>query len=268
MKKVALLTLTLCFALSAIVGAQDTRMTPGIHSSAKGMKSNKTAAPDSKGEMCSSEGCATCEGESCSCDECPIMAKAMESLPKMVFKIGDEETCCHMTATKMAHDTHTRIEYVVGKNKYKNSNQAFQSLVKQTESYVKKFTTPKVCSESGKTTIAGTTCDCPVATAKLTELVGTKTKEMKLCYKVGEMDFAKYHDALKHAKKTHQKGMYVVEGEKFENEWEARLALAHKKFRSAVAAAQSVKTEVANQIESEQPETDSEPKTKVVSKDS
>lgn len=81
------------------------------------------------------------------------------------------------------------------------------------------------------------------------------------------MDFEKYHDALKHAKKTQQKGMFVVGTEKHENELEARLALAHKKFRSAVAAMHTVETSSPEQVETEKSDADIQLDTDVVSKD-
>ncbi len=242
MKKFAALTLTLCFAICTTVVAQDARMTPGMPSSKiKGMKTTKGAAQP--------KGIDNYEATECSGEDCPVMAKAMEALPKMVFRIGTEETCCHMTATKMAHENHEEILYRVGKKKFKDSHDAFEALVKQTELYVKRFVTPKVCEESGATMLAGEACPCGATSEKMTEQIVAATKDLKLTYQVGEKKFDKYNDAKRFARKHHQKGMYVVSGEKFENELEARLALAHKTYRSAVAAAQSVKTKAVSETD-------------------
>lgn len=247
MKKIAALSIAFCFVLTAFAGAQDTRIIPGM---ASGMNKNKTSKPgkmpqEGMGGKCESGG-ATCEG-----DECPIVAKAMESLPKMVFRIGENETCCHMTATRMAHKAHEEIIFVVGKKTFRNSEDAFEAHVKQTETYVKKFITPKVCAESGATTVAGETCQCTVSAGKMSELVNNATQDLKITYAVGEKEFDKYNDARRFARKTRAKGMYVVTGERFENEFEARLALAHQKFRAAVTAAQTVKTEAGPAADSE-----------------
>ena len=118
-----------------------------------------------------------------------------------------------------------------------------ESLVKQTEMYVKKFVTPKVCDESGATSLAGETCQCPNAASKLTESVANATKDIQISYRVGEKEFTKYHDARRYAKKTHQKGVYLVGEEKFKDELEARLAVAHKKYRSEVMALQATKAQ-------------------------
>ena len=239
MSKIVSFTLAIAFTCCCSLMAQDTRITPGI----SGLKSGHTSG-EKEPAMKSKSDSATCES-TCEGEECPVVAKAMEDLPKMVFRIGDQETCCHMTATRMAHEAHEEIEYVVGKKKFRDSQDAFESLVKQTETYVKKFVTPKVCNESGTTSLAGESCQCPDAASKMTDLVTTATGQLKLTYRVGEKEFDKYHDARRFAKKSHQKGMYVVAGEKFENELEARLALAHQKYRSAVVAIQTLKAEKA-----------------------
>ena len=118
------------------------------------------------------------------------MVKAMDSLPKLIFKVGDEETQCHMTATRMARHEHEEIAYVVGKKRFHDSRDAFETLVRQTEMYVKKFVKPKVCSESGATTLAGETCSCKESAARLNEGVANAIKDLKITYRVGEKDFA------------------------------------------------------------------------------
>lgn len=233
MKKVALFALALCFVISASAVGQDARITPGINTGQSG-KMGPKMGEGRYGEKPSCE-------SSCASGECPVVAKAMESLPKMVFKIGDQETCCHMTATRMAHESHSEIVYWVGKRKFKDSHDAFEALVKQTETFVRKSLSPSVCEETGATFIAGQSCDadsCDQIAAKVTSTVDG----LKLRYAVGEKEFERYNDARRFARKSHRKGSYLVDGEKFENEYEARLALAHKKFRTAVTTIQQTKS--------------------------
>ncbi len=259
MKKIASFSLMFCFAICAVANAQDTRMTPGmkVRSNTPARQGPGRSAQDGEAGKGDSRLGDSCEGE-----ECPIMVEAMASLPKMVFKVGDEETCCHMTATRMARESDEKIVYLVGKKRFGDSRDAFESLVKQTEIQVKRYVTPKVCNESGATTIAGETCGCTELAAKMTELVGNATKDLKMTYVVGEKEFEKYHDARRYSKKMRQKGMYVVSGEKFEEELEARLALAHKKFRLAVTAIQSVKASQSAATSETSPSESSTPATK------
>ena len=151
-----------------------------------------------------------------------------------------------MTATRMAHEEHEKIVYLVGKKRYHESRDAFEALVKQTEMYVKRFVKPTVCKESGATSVAGQTCDCDESTSKYVSTVSDAIQDMKLTYKVGEKEFDKYHDAKRYAKKTHSKGVYVVDGEKYKDEFEARLALAHQRYKAAVQAIHASKL-VANE---------------------
>ena len=43
---------------------------------------------------------------------CPV-AKAMEALPKLTYKVGDEATCCDQAAAKLAKDNGGAIHFVV-----------------------------------------------------------------------------------------------------------------------------------------------------------
>ena len=246
MKKLLVVFLIVSIWNCSGLDAQDTRITPGLRKNVDGLNSPKikervkTEKRLRKDKASEGSDC-----ESSSCEECPVMTAAMESLPKMIFKVGSEETCCHMTATRMAHEEHEKIVYLVGKKRYHESRDAFEALVKQTEMYVKRFVKPTVCKESGATTVAGETCECNESASKYVDTVSTAIQDMKLTYKVGEKEFEKYHDAKRYAKKTHTSGAYVVDGEKYKDEYEARLALAHQKYKAAVQAIQQTKS-VAN----------------------
>ena len=79
------------------------------------------------------------------------------------------------------------------------------------------------------------------------EAVLAATGELAISYHVGEKKFEKKSEATRYGKRMHQRGAFVVGDEKFENEMEARLALARQKFRSAVTAVMEVKSAQAEQ---------------------
>ena len=152
---------------------------------------------------------ATKQDEGKACSECPV-AKAMANLPQM--------------------------NYVVAGKTYDCKQKAFTALVENTESYVAKFTTPSKCATSGKTTIAGESCGCPVDAGKKTELVSAAIKDMKMTYKVGKESTCCSKSAGEMVKKSGEKMVYVVAGEETCCEMTARLNLAKAKYAAAVKA--------------------------------
>lgn len=147
------------------------------------------------------------EGEKCS--ECPV-SKAMANLPKMSFKVGEKT--------------------------YETKDKAYVALVESTEAYVTKFTSPCKCEKSGKTSIAGASCGCPVEAGKKAELVKTAIKDMKISYKVGKETTCCNKSASELVKKSGEKMTYVVAGKETCCNLEARLNLAHAKYAAAVKA--------------------------------
>jgi hypothetical protein len=170
---------------------------------------------------------AECQGE------CPIAA-AMESLPKMTYKVGEEATCCSESAAELAKKSEMPIHFVVGEETFEAKEAAFTALVEQTETYVNEFITPCKCEVSGKTKIAGKACDCPVEAGKTSELVQAAANKVQMTYAVGEKTCNCPMEAAKLVEASGAKKEFVVAGEKTCCEMTARLNLARAKYKAAV----------------------------------
>ncbi len=176
---------------------------------------------------------------------CPI-AKAMDELPKMTYSVGEHSACCPDSAAALAKKHKIPVTYVVGKKKFDKKDTAFVSLVEQTESFVNNFIEPCKCEVSGKTTIAGKTCDCPVEAGKTAELVKAAAKKVQMTYAVGEKTCNCPNEAASLAKSSGKEKVYVVGAQKTCCEHTARLTLAKAKYKAAVEAlAASKKAEPA-----------------------
>ena len=173
------------------------------------------------------------EGE---CQECPVMTAALAKLPKMTYKVGEEATCCSKSAATMAEKNSQPVRFVVGDKTFEDKTAAYTALVDSTESFVSEFTTPHKCEKSGKTTLAGQSCDCPVSSAKYAEQVAAAVKTVSMKYKVGEESCGCPNQAAAMAKAGDAKVQYVVGEECTECEMTARISLATAKYKAAVAA--------------------------------
>ena len=202
---------------------------------------SKSIAGDCTGE---------CESGSC-CHGCPVTA-AMAKLPKMTYRVGTEDTCCAESAAKLAETNEAAIKYVVGEKVFEDKTEAYTSLVEQTETMVNDFVTPKTCSESGCTTVAGESCSCSVKAAKNAELVKTAIKDIKMSYAVGEKSCNCPNEAASLAKSSDEKMNYVVGEESTCCSMTARLNLAKAKYKAAVqaiASAEKQQTTTATETE-------------------
>ena len=173
--------------------------------------------------------------------QCPIET-AMGKLPTMTFKVGDKDACCPDAAAEMAKESGEKITFVVAGKKFEDKGKAFTSLVESTESFVNKFAEPCKCEVSGKTTIAGKTCDCPVEAGKRAEIVKTAMASVKMSYKVGDKTCNCPVEAATLASKSDAKKEFVVNNECTECEMTARLNLAHAKYKAAVQALAKAET--------------------------
>lgn len=171
------------------------------------------------------------------CTQCPVMTAALEKLPKMTYKVGEETTCCSTSAEAMAKENSQAIHFVVAEKTYEDKAAAYTALVSQTEEFVTEFVTPHKCETSGKTTLAGETCDCPVSSAKYAEQVKTAVDAVTMSYKVGEESCDCPTKAATMAKETEGAEVEYVVGEECTScELTARMNLAHAKYKAAVAA--------------------------------
>jgi hypothetical protein len=186
------------------------------------------------GEKCEAGKC--CEGGTCPAGCCAALASAKEKLPKLVYKVGKETTCCSESAAALAEKSKESVQYVVADKAYTCKNEAFTALVTETEKFVDSFLTVGKCEASGKSTVAGKSFDCCVEAGQKAELVQAAVKEVKVSYKVGDEDACCAGSAAALAKKHNKPIKYVVNGEATECELTSRLNLATAKYMAAVVA--------------------------------
>ncbi len=181
------------------------------------------------------------------CSGCPVSA-AMAKLPKMTYKVGDEATCCSESAAALAKEHSKPIHFVVADKTFEDKQKAYTALVETTEKFVNAFVTPAKCEKSGKTSIAGKSCGCPVEAGKHAELVKKAVGEVKMTYVVGEEKCNCPTQAKAMAKDSDAKTTYVVAGKETCCNLEARLNLAKAKYAAAVKALASTekKTETTS----------------------
>ena len=179
-----------------------------------------------------------CNAQNCnpaSCVECPVAA-AMYKLPRIVFVVGEQKTCCAESAKRIAHESDTSIKYVVAAKTYENEVDAKLALLKETERFVNEFTNPQVCKNTGTTTIAGKNVCCSQAVAQTAELAKAAMATVKMTFLVGEKTCHCACEATQIAKKTGEPTVYAVGAEKTNCETTARLRLARAKYKAAVEA--------------------------------
>ena len=199
------------------------------------------AAPAFAQEKCSqcpsSSTTLTSTQEQEECQSCPVMTAAMEKLPKMTYKVGDESTCCSASAEAMAKEHSKPVHFVVGDKTFEDKAEAYTAYVTTTEEFVNSFVTPHKCETSGKTTLAGHSCDCPVTSAKYAEQIKTAVDAVAMTYKVGEESCGCADKAATMAAETEgAKVEYIVGDECTSCQMTARINLAHAKYKAAVAA--------------------------------
>lgn len=196
------------------------------------------------GKACSADMCKECPVVECSLSKtstaakqpcCPIEA-AMAKLPKMVYKVGDKSTSCAESAAALAEKSSDAIQYVIGDKTFDDERLAFVSLVEATEKFVDDFATPHKCSVTGTTTVAGTSCSCPVEAEKTAGLVKTAMAQVAMTYVVGDKECKCPAEAKRLAETSGAETFYVVNGEKSKCDYSARLNLARAKYRASVEA--------------------------------
>lgn len=233
----SLIASTMMFAVCCclnIAGANAQEVAPSPKAMAAEMSGEKQA--DAKPACCSKSA-----GEAASCCKegvceagCP-MAAALAKLPTMKYRVGDKEVCCADSAAKMAAASEASLEYLVDGEAYAEKAQAMKSLVEKTEAMVVSYTTPSVCSVSGKTTIAGETCSCPVTGAKNVELVKAAVEAVNVSYMIGDEPCSCSVKAGQMAAQG-EEVKYVVDGQETCCEMTHRLNVARAKYRAAVKA--------------------------------
>ena len=173
---------------------------------------------------------------------CTVTA-GLAKLPKIAYMVGTKSLCCEESAKAIATESSTKVEYVVGTEKFDSSDKAFASLVTQTEKYVSAFATPSTCSVSGKTTIAGECLTCSVAAGEVANKVKKAMESVAISYKVGDKSCNCPIEAKALAAAKKAKTLFVVEKEETECELTARLNLARAKYKAALIAMAPAKPE-------------------------
>lgn len=161
----------------------------------------------------------------------------MKNLPAMTYKVGDETTCCSKSAAELVKKHSKPMHYVVGKKTFEKKEAAYTALVESTEKFVNAFVTPTKCEKSGKTSIAGASCGCPVDAGQKSELVKKAVGEVKMSYVVDGKKCNCPNEAKALAAKSEEaKTTYVVAGKETCCNLEARLNFAKAKYAAAVKA--------------------------------
>lgn len=169
-------------------------------------------------------------------EACPVMTAALEKLPRMTYRVGEENTCCSESAAALASQHSLPVHFVVAEKTYEDKQAAYTALVTETESFVNEFVTPSKCEVSGKTSLAGQSCDCPVTSAKYAEQVKAAVNAVSMSYKVGDATCNCPNQAASMATKSDEKVEYVVGDQCTSCELTARMNLAHARYKAAVAA--------------------------------
>ena len=216
MPKLAKYAVTLCVVFGAIA----------ISYAGKDSKENQVSEATSK----------KCDAACSECKPCAV-SKAMEALPKLVYRIGEETTTSPVEAGRIARKTKHKIEFVVQEKVFKEETVAFAAMVDMTEKFVADFAKPRKCNVSGNTIVAGKSVCCEVAAGEVVSLVKKAMDTIKVSYRVGEETTCCPDAAKALAEKSGEKVVKVVAGKACGGcSTTTRLNLARAKYKAAVEA--------------------------------
>lgn len=214
---------------------------------------SKKCQADCKSKDCqvASKDCQQCESSCSDCKGCPI-AKAMEALPKLVYKIGDETTTSPIQAGRIATKTKHKIEFVVADKVFADEPKAFAALVDTTEEFVNTFATPHKCESTGSTLVAGKSLCCDEAAGEVVSLVKKAMDEVKVTYRVGDQSVCCPDEAKSLAKESGEKVVQLIAGQKCGGGCGSttRLSIAHAKYKAAIQALLAADTKTPKNSES------------------
>ena len=179
---------------------------------------------------------AKCDASKCESDCACAISKAMAALPKMTYKVGEEETCCADSAAALAKEHDTHIHYVVAKKEFDSKDEAMVELAAVTTKFVDDFATPHTCDVSGKTSVCGKSMSCKVSAGEMAKVAKEAMSTVAMTFKVGDEECSCPSKAADLAKTKGAKKEYVVGGETTCCSVDAKIKLAHAKYRAAVEA--------------------------------
>ncbi|HEY3244802.1 MAG TPA: hypothetical protein VGM03_15785 [Phycisphaerae bacterium] len=120
------------------------------------------------------------------CKTNALVAKVMQSLPHVTYKIGDQETACPEEAAKLAKaDEDVKIVYLVGNKSFESKDEAFAQLATVLDSEAEKMLTVRY-------SVDGECMYCPMSAAAT-----AKAKNTEMKYRVAGVDFANREQAEK-----------------------------------------------------------------------
>ena len=181
-------------------------------------------------QTASEEECeATCEGT------CPVAA-AMEQLPKMTYKVGEESTCCSASAKALATEQDAAVLFVVAEKEYTDEVEAMSALADVTEEFVDDFTNVSTCEFSGTTSLAGEKMHCSESAGKIAEAMKSAMDEVQVSFVVGDESCACPNKAKALADESGEKMQFVIGEESTCCSIDARIKVAHAKYRAALEA--------------------------------
>ena len=226
---------------SANAVAQETSGEAKVKKECASHQSVAAKADDDKKGQCASHQAETVvavkaeEAQTCGAPGCPV-SEAMAKLPKMTYMVGTESACCAESAKELAEKSKEPVKFVVGDKKFDDKEKAYVLLVEQTEAHVDAFIKPSKCEASGTHTVAGKSATCPVEAGKNASLVKKAVEKVSMTYVVGKESCSCAKMAGELAKKSGEKMTYKVGEEATCCSMEARLKLAHAKYKAAVQA--------------------------------
>lgn len=194
------------------------------------------ADKDSKEVQVDAKDCKQCDAACSECQQCPV-AKAMDALPKLVYRIGDETTTSPIQAGRLSGKLKRQVEFVVEDKVFQEETEAFAALVEVTEEFVSDFAKPRKCDVSGSTIVAGKSVCCDIAAGEVAKLVSKAMDDVKVTYLVGKESVCCPDAAKALAKQSGEKVIQLVAGEKCGGcSSTTRLKLAHAKYKAAIEA--------------------------------
>jgi hypothetical protein len=186
------------------------------------------------GKSCAGESCSM-SGSECEGGSCPIES-AMAKLPKMTYMVGTESTCCSASAETLATKHDAPVQFVVDEKTYDSKDEAMVALAESTETFVSTFASTHKCEVSGKMTVAGLSTTCSATAGKRAALAKKAMDGVDMTYLVGTESCSCPMQAASMAKTSGEKKQFVVAGETTCCSVDARVKLAHAKYKAAVEA--------------------------------
>lgn len=190
------------------------------------------------------------------CPKSAMCKTALASMPKMMYRVGDQELCCPMGAETASKESGKPVRFVVAGEVFDTKELATVKLVSVTETYANDllsmqfsaggecFRCPVSAEEAAKKAqtavkyrAAGVDFDCKEKAAAALAAAQKAVAGVKLVAYVGDKEYACCVEAGKAAKESGKELVYVVGEQKTPCETTAKLNFAQAKVQAIVNAA-------------------------------